>query len=371
MGVRQRVEILKALYRGVDVLILDEPTTNLTPQEVDRLFESLQAMVEEGMSVVFITHKLREVMQVCDRVSVLRDGQHILTQPVDEVSEEMLVTGMVGEQVDLQESLLFSGADLESQARVGDHPRLRVDGLTVGGEGELPAVDGVSFEVRPGEIFGFAGVAGNGQRELVEALLNVRAKDSGSVSLDGEDVSHAPTDEILSRGVAYVPEDRVGDGYLPTVTVAHNLILGSHRQSPYARNGVLRWDRIHDGARRLIQDYKIQTPGPHALAAHLSGGNIQRLMIARAFSRSIGLLLAHNPTSGLDIPSVESVYQRLLDRRREGLAAVFLSDDLDELLLLCDRIAVLYRGAIVETLARPQFDRYELGRMMSGATVDG
>lgn len=371
MGVRQRVEILKALYRGVDVLILDEPTTNLIPQEVDHLFDSLRTMVEEGMSVVFITHKLREVMKVCDRVTVLRDGNHILTAPIGEADEERLVAGMVGEQVDLEESLLFSGADLDTAAEAAQQAQLQVEALSVPGEGGVLAVEEVSFAVGAGEIFGFAGVAGNGQRELAEGLLNIRDKASGDVTLEGEDITDWPTDKILTRGVAYIPEDRVSDGHLPTVTVAHGLILGSHREQPYAHRGLLDWERIHSGARELIDTYRIQTPGPQGLAAHLSGGNIQRLMIARAFSRQRQLLLAHNLTSGLDIPSVESVYGRLLERRAAGLSAVLLSDDLDELLLLCDRIAVLYRGRIVGLLTRSEFDRYQLGRMMSGASLHG
>lgn len=367
MGVRQRVEILKALYRGVDVLILDEPTTNLTPQEVDHLFESLRVMVSEGMSVVFITHKLNEVIKVCDRVSVLRDGARILTAPVSDVSEESLVGSMVGEEMDVSESILFSGTEIEDSVPAGGEPRLRVSGLTVSGEGDRPALEDVSFEAYRGEILGFAGVAGNGQQELAEALTNIRPRASGTVSIDGRDISHAPTREILQAGVAYIPEDRLTDGYLPSVSVAHNLILGNHNQSPYARRGIMNWDRINETAADLIETYQIRTRGPRDLAANLSGGNIQRLMIARAFSHAAQILLAHSPTSGLDIPSVEFVYRSLLDRRRRGLTAILLSDDLDELLLLCDRIATLYRGRIVGVLHRAEFDRYRIGRMMSGA----
>jgi general nucleoside transport system ATP-binding protein len=371
MGVRQRVEILKALYRGVDLLILDEPTTHLTPQEVDHLFESLRTMVDEGMSVVFITHKLREVMNVCDRVSVLRNGRRVLTAPMAEADEQSLVNGMVGEQVDVKQSLLFSGAVLEPSTGSDGPPRLELRQLSVAGEGDRLAVQQANLAILPGEIFGVAGVAGNGQREIVEAVLNIRAKAAGEVLLNGKDISAHPTAEILRRGVAYVPEDRVSDGYLPTVSVAHNLILGSHRSPPYARRGLLDRKRILAGAQNLIEAYNIQTRGPNDLAARLSGGNIQRLMIARVFSRPIKLLLAHNLTSGLDIPSVEFVYAELLNRIRDGASAVLLSDDLDELLLLCDRIGVLYRGRIVGVLPRAQYDRYEIGRLMSGASVIG
>lgn len=367
MGVRQRVEILKALYRGVEVLILDEPTTNLTPQEVDHLFQSLRVMVAEGMSVVFITHKLKEVMRVCDRVTVLRDGKRILTAPVADVTEESLVGSMVGEELDVRQSILFSGIELEPVDRTRAEPSLLVHDLTVADEGRRLAVEGVTFDAYSGEILGFAGVAGNGQQEIAEALLNVRPKASGAVLLDGYDLSAASTREILQSGIAYVPEDRLTDGYLPSVSVAHNLVLGSHRQAPYASNGILRWDRINERARAMIETYQIRTSGPRDLAANLSGGNIQRLMIARAFSRQTKILLAHNLTSGLDIPSVEFVYRVLLERREQGLTAILLSDHLDELLLLCDRIATLYRGRIVGILKRDEYDRYLIGRMMSGA----
>lgn len=367
MGVRQRVEILKALYRGVKVLILDEPTTNLTPQEVDHLFESLRVMVSEGMSVVFITHKLNEVINVSDRVSVLRDGMLIMTAPVSDVTEESLVSSMVGEEIDVAESILFSGTDAQRSMATNGDPRLRADGITVAGEGEWTALEGVSFEAYRGEILGFAGVAGNGQQELAEALINIQPKTAGNVSINGRDISHMSTREILQEGVAYIPEDRLMDGYLPSVSVAHNLVLGSHNQVPYARRGFMDWDRINETARELIDTYQIRTRGPRDLAANLSGGNIQRLMIARAFSREVQVLLAHNPTSGLDIPSVEFMYRTLLDRRERGLTAILLSDDLDELLLLCDRIATLYRGRLVGILERPEFDRYRIGRMMSGA----
>lgn len=371
MGVRQRVEILKALYRGVDVLILDEPTTNLTPQEVDRLFRSLRVMVAEGMSVVFITHKLKEVMEVCDRVSVLREGRHILTTSLGSVSEDELVASMVGEDLDLEFSILFSDTESLAGRESPGQDRLEVRDLTAPGEGGRPALDGVSFDLKAGEILGIAGVAGNGQRELAEALINVRPKQSGTVLLDGTPIAELATGQILDLGVAYIPEDRVEDGYLPTASVAHNLILGTHHRAPYARRGILAWDRIYRSARDLISDYNIRTQGPGDLAANLSGGNIQRLMIARAFSRDLKLLLAHNPTSGLDIPSVEFIYRKLLAMRERGLGCLLISDDLDELLLISDRIAVLYRGRIAGLLQRGEFDRYRIGLMMSGGGNDG
>lgn len=371
MGVRQRVEILKALYRGVDVLILDEPTTNLTPQEVDSLFVSLKRMVAEGMSVVFITHKLREVMAVCDMVSVMRTGRRLLTLPRAEVSEAVIVQTMVGSDVALEESLLFSAEKRVGRStKPGDSTVLEIRQLMVDGEG-APALHEVSLQVGAGEILGIAGVAGNGQQELLEALLNIRPHACGHITVDGVDISGRSTAKILALGVAYVPEDRLQDGFLPAASVAQNLILGAHRQSPYSNGRFLNWKRITERAGKLIDQFNIQTQGPKDVAAKLSGGNIQRMMLARAFSSPVRLLLLHNPTSGLDIPSVEFVYEQILARRRQGMATLLISDDLDELLLLSDRIAVMFRGGIVGELGREAFDKYEIGRMMSGINENG
>jgi simple sugar transport system ATP-binding protein len=375
MGARQRVEILKTLYRGADILILDEPTTNLTPQEVDSLFVSLKKMVAEGMSVVFITHKLREVMAVCDRVSVLRHGQRALTQPRSELSEELIIKSMVGsDEMDgmMAESLIFAGAGSEMKGEALDErPVLQMSQVSAMAETGVRALDDVSLVIRTGEILGLAGVAGNGQQELAEAILAITPSSAGEITLAGERLTGLETRRILEKGVAYVPEDRLHDGFLPTATVAQNLILGSQYRQPYSKKGFLQWPVIYEAARRLIREYHIQTSGPQDTAANLSGGNIQRMMLARAFSNPLKLLILHNPTSGLDISSVESVYKRLLAYKREGVAILLISDDLDELMLMSDRIATIYRGQIVGELARSQFDKYELGRMMSGVNYHG
>jgi ABC-type uncharacterized transport system ATPase subunit len=373
MGSRQKVEILKALYRGVKILILDEPTTNLTPQEVDSLFQSLRVMVEDGMSVVFITHKIREALSVCDRISVLRDGKNIATLPRDEASEEALVRGMVGEGLDIEKSLLFSTAGIDQEGlRVGQQsaPKgrviLRVEGLQVTGEDGAPLVKDCSFQVHEQEIFGVAGVAGNGQQELAESLVGIRSVAGGQVWIDGTRVSDIETEKLLEMGLTYIPEDRMQDGFLPTANVAQNLILGYHRQQPYSRGGFLDWKTVYQVARKLVSEYNIKTPGPGEVAANLSGGNIQRIMLARAFSHPAKLLIAHNPTRGLDIRSMEFVYSKLQESQKQGMATLLLSEDLDELLVLCDKIATLYRGEIVGILERSEFDKYEIGRMMSG-----
>lgn len=369
VGVRQRVEILKALYRGVDILILDEPTTNLTPQEVDALFQSLRAMVDKGLSVVFITHKIREVMAVCDRVTVLRDGQNVFTVTRNEADEESLVRGMVGEQLDIAHSFLFAGRPRDEGGHTFGQAMIRVQDLEVPADNGVPAVRDCSFDVRAGEVFGIAGVAGNGQRELVEALMGIRDPSRGRITINGMEVKGGTTTALLTRGVAYIPEDRLEDGFLPLASVAHNLILGYHRQSPYARGRLLNWKAVFRAAWDLIREYNIRTSGPDDLAANLSGGNIQRLMLARAFAHPMHVLIAHNPTRGLDIPSTEFVYHKVLEQRNRGTAVLLVSEDLDELLLLCDRIGVLYRGRIVGIVERAQFDKYLIGQMMAGMST--
>jgi ABC-type uncharacterized transport system ATPase subunit len=371
MGIRQRVEILKALYRGVDILILDEPTTNLAPQEVDSLFYSLKVMVGEGMSVVFITHKLREVLSASDRISVLREGKNVFTIPRNAASEEVLVKGMVGEGLDVEKSLLFSDAGLdESAMQVGDTRVLGVEGLQVLSPEGRPLIQDCSFEIHDREILGIAGVAGNGQQELAESLLGIRPATATSLVLEGKDIRGLGTGELLEMGITYIPDDRLQDGFLPTANVAQNLILGYHRQEPYVKGRFLDWRAIYHAARALIGEYNIMTPSAHEVAASLSGGNIQRLMLARAFASPAKVLVAYNPTRGLDIRSTEFVYSKLLERKQQGTATLLLSDDLDELLLLSDRIATLYRGRIVGILDRSAFDKYQIGRMMSGVKTD-
>jgi ABC-type uncharacterized transport system ATPase subunit len=371
MGVRQRVEILKALYRGVKVLILDEPTTNLTPQQVDSLFQSLKVMVAEGMSVVFITHKLREVLSVCDRISVLRDGRYILTQPTRGASEETLVRAMVGEDLDIQRSLLFSATDKDhKRPPVGEKVILRAERLNVVTPEGDALVKNCSLEIHEREILGIAGVAGNGQQELAEGLIAIRPIAGGRVFIDDVDVAGRETKDLLEMGFTYIPEDRMNDGFLPAANVAQNLILGYHHQEPYSKGGFLDWKAILHSAWQMISEYDIKTPGPGETAANLSGGNIQRLMLARAFSRPAKLLIAHNPTRGLDIRSMEFVYSKLLELKQRGMATLLISEDLDELLLLSDRIATIYRGEIVGILQREAFDKYEIGRMMSGVRIN-
>jgi len=366
MGSRQKVEILKAIYRGVKILILDEPTTNLTPQEVDALFVSLRVMVNEGMSIIFITHKLREVMSVCDQITVLREGKNVVSLKRSEASEEVFVRGMVGDKMDIEKSVIFSTNRQAEQIGSEQPVILELNTVNVITSDNIPRLINVSFSIQAGEILGVAGVAGNGQRELAECVTSIRQLRSGEIRLDGKHSHMKTTAELLALGVAYIPEDRLHDGFLPKANVAQNLILGSHRQAPYSRNGWIDWSVVFGETRKLISEYSIKTSGPEEIGGNLSGGNIQRVLIARAFSHAAKLLVAHNPTRGLDIPSMDFVYSKLLACKKAGMATLLISEDLDELLLMCDRIAVIYRGEILDILPRQKFEKYTIGRLMSG-----
>ncbi len=372
MGSRQKIEILKALYRGAKILILDEPTTNLTPQEVDSLFHSLRVMVDEGMSIVFITHKLREVLSVCDRISVLRDGKNVLTLRRNEASEEAFVRAMVGDELNLEDSVIFAQPQDGSVSlrQVGSRCVVELDNAGVVSTEKIKVLNNVNLEIHDQEILGIAGVAGNGQLELAEILFGVQPLSEGRYHFEGKDLTGRSTQELLELGISYIPEDRMHDGFLPKANVAQNLVLGFHEQAPYSRKGFMDWKTIFQMTRDLITQYNIKTSGPADTGANLSGGNIQRVLIARAFSRPCKLLIMHNPTRGLDIPSMDFVYTNLLERKRQGMATVLLSENLDELLLLCDRIAVIYRGEIMGILDRGKFEKYEIGRMMSGVRTD-
>jgi simple sugar transport system ATP-binding protein len=365
MGTRQKVEILKALYRGVKILILDEPTTNLIPQEVDSLFQTLKTMVQEGLSIVFITHKLREVLSVCDRISVLREGKNVVSLSRKEASDDMLVRAMVGEGMDLNKSVIFS-QDKTHASKTENALLLRLKGINKINNEKVQTLTDITMDIHAGEIFGVAGVAGNGQRELAEVVMAVQPASSGTVHLFEDEITSLETKERIANGFVYIPEDRLSDGFLNKVSVAYNLILGYHHLQPYSNKGILNWKNVKTTSKQMIEEYHIKTTGPDEVGGNLSGGNIQRVMIARAFSQPSKLMVAHNPTRGLDIPSMDFVYKKLLEHASKGMASLVISEDLDELLLICDRIAVMYRGKIVGILPREKFEKYEIGRLMSG-----
>ncbi len=369
MGTRQKVEILKALYRGVDILILDEPTTNLIPQEVDSLFETLKIMVREGLSIVFITHKLREVLSICDRITVLREGKNVISLTRKDASDEMLVRAMVGDKMDLEKSIMFTQQG-EGGGAVATNEVLGLQGVSMINQQKIQELTDVSFSLNASEILGVAGVAGNGQRELAEIVMGIQPVSSGKITFDGKDITALSTKERIANGFVYIPEDRLADGFLNKASVAHNLILGYHHLQPYSSKGIINWKNVNDSSRKMISEYNIKTTGPDEIGGNLSGGNIQRVMIARAFSQPSKLMIAHNPTRGLDIPSMDFVYQKLNERAATGAATLLLSEDLDELLLISHRIAVMYRGKVVGILPREKFEKYEIGRLMSGFDLE-
>lgn len=364
VGVQQKVEILKALYRGVDILILDEPTTMLTPQEVDVLFATIRTLADSGVTVVFITHKIREILANCDRVTVMRAGEVVATLPRADMDADRLVSLTIGQRV-----VPTSHQDLPPlpEARSA---LLDVRGLSVAGAGGARPVADCTFAVHAGELVGLAGVAGNGQRELGEALLGLLPVAGGRVVLGGRDLTYAPVRARLRAGLVLVPEDRIQDGLLPGLSIAENFVLGLHRWA-FGGGIVFQHDHARDLARRAIADFGIVARDEQAPAIALSGGNIQKMLVARALGLAhlVGarVLLAMNPTRGLDVRATEFVRRRLADFARAGGAVMFVSEDLDELLGLCDRLLVMAGGTVVADLPRPQFDAYRVGALMTGA----
>jgi len=338
VGQQQRVEILKALYRRADILILDEPTAVLTPQEAQELFGILRTLVREGMSVIFITHKLNEVLELADRITVLRRGKRIDTIPRAGATEQGLARMMVGRDVLLR---------LEKKAGQPGDPLLEVRHLHVEDDRHLPAVRDVSFEVRGGEIVGIAGVEGNGQTELVEAITGLRHPKSGEVVVAGRTISHGTARRMLDAGVGHIPEDRQRRGLVLEFSIAENIALHDYCYPPDSRYGWLFPGRLVQRARELIREFDVRGGGPQTRAAALSGGNQQKLVAAREVARDPKVLVAAQPTRGLDVGAIEFLHQRLVEERDEGRAILLISLELDEVLSLSDRILVIFEGQIV------------------------
>lgn len=359
VGERQRAEILKALYREARLLVLDEPTAVLTPPEVDELFGTLRQLTADGRGLIFISHKLHEVMDLSDEITVLRDGRVSGTTRPSETSREQLAELMVGRPVELVRSV--------PEQDVGD-ARLVVDGLRVVGDRGTEAIRGVSIGVRSGEIVGVAGVSGNGQRELAEAIFGLRPIESGTVSIHG-DVVEAPSPKgVRSLGLTYVPEERMRDGAIGEFTVAENLMLVEYRNPPYTKRGLLDRSAIARRCTELVRGYRVKTPTIHTLTRHLSGGNIQKVVIAREFSCDADVLVVAQPTRGVDIGAAEYIHERLLDQRAAGAAILLISEDLDEVMQLSDRIVVLLEGEVMGEVARGEATVNEIGLLMSGVT---
>ena len=360
VGVQQRVEIIKALSRDAKVLVLDEPTAVLTPQETDELMQIMRQLAKSGTSIVFITHKLREVREVADRITVIRLGKVVGTAAPSASTSE-LASLMVGRDVELtiQKELSETGAEI-----------LKVEGISVLDDRMQRSVNDVSFTVRGGEILAIAGVQGNGQTELAEALLGLRPviKGSGKIAIKGKDITTASVREVLESGVAFIPEDRKKDGLVGEFTISENLMLNQSFKSRFTRGMNINFAVRKSVATDLVKRFDVRTPSIETPAGKLSGGNQQKVVVARELSRDTDLLIASQPTRGVDVGSIEFIHEQIVSERDRGKAVILISTELDEVLALADRIAVMYRGKIVGIVG-PETTRETLGKMMAGVSA--
>ena len=357
VGIQQRVEIVKALYRNANILILDEPTAVLTPQEADDLFRIMHELTEKGVSIIFITHKLREVLVIADRITVMRAGRVVGTANPKETDEAKLATMMVGREVILT---------VQKKPAKPTEEVLNVTNLQVRDIRGLEAVRGVSFNVRAGEVLGIAGVQGNGQTELAEALTGLRHIEGGNFSLNGRDLTGKPPRPITETGLAHIPEDRQRHGLVLSYTVADNMVLCDYYQPRFSKGMVIQQNQVDANAKKLIKEYDVRTPSAFVNAGKLSGGNQQKVIVARELSRPVKLVIASQPTRGLDVGSIEYIHKEIIIMRDRGVAVLLISAELDEILSLSDRIAVMYRGEIVATVDRKDATREQLGLWMAG-----
>ncbi|MCC7209168.1 MAG: ABC transporter ATP-binding protein [Anaerolineae bacterium] len=361
VGEQQRVEILRAVYKGAALLILDEPTAVLTPQEVEDLFRVLRQMAADGHALIFISHKLNEVLAISDRITVLRSGRKVGSIPTADASKRRLAEMMVGRPVLMEQQ--------RSVAHVGEE-RLRLTGVKALNDRGESGLNGVTLSLRAGEIVGVAGVSGNGQHELAQVITGLRPTTEGHIALCGQNVTGKPPGAMNVLGIAYIPEERLTDGVIKDFSVAENYILQTHGRKPAARGGLLmNFRAIRQATREAIRAYEIRTPGVETPVRSLSGGNIQKLILARELSRRPQVLVAEQPTRGVDIGAIEYIHRRLLDERARGVAILLISEDLDEILMLADRIVVMYEGRIVGELPNQDVDVHQLGALMAGASL--
>ncbi|OQP86558.1 heme ABC transporter ATP-binding protein [Rhizobium rhizosphaerae] len=357
VGMEQRIEILKVLARNARTIILDEPTAVLTPQESRDLFRTLRSFVDDGMTVIFISHHLEEVMAVSDTVTVLRDGRVVATKPKSALSKRELVRLMVGRDVSF---------DRRPRAQTNGKVALEVEDLWVRDDRQLAALKSVSLSVRAGEIVGIAGVAGNGQTELAEVLSGLRPASHGRARLHGQDILELPPAAIRARGLAHVPGDRMVRGVDRTASLSANMLIGRHRRAPFARAGVIDWSAVHGEMRTLIRRFDIRARGPKDPARSLSGGNIQKVVLAREFTAGGDVLLIDQPTRGVDIGAQEGIHDEIMRQRAEGRAILLISTQLDELRALADRILVMFDGRIMGAVDGAAMDEDAIGLMMAG-----
>ncbi len=357
VGQRQRVEIVKALYRGAALLVLDEPTAVLTPQEVDDLFVIFRQMAADGHALIFISHKLNEIFALTDRVTVLRDGRVVGTRPTKDVTKKDLANMMVGREVLMER--------VRPPRQIGE-VRLRMENVTAVNEDGTPILKNVSFDVRSGEIVGVAGVSGNGQRPLARTIAGLHKVASGKITLEGKDVSNIPPIEMFECGLSYIPEERMHDGIVKDFSVEENFILQDYVREPFSKGIFLVFSYIAEHAEKLIKAFQVKTPTKETPAKNLSGGNIQKLILARELARQPRFMIAAQPTRGVDIGAIEYIHNQLLKQRSEGLATLLISEDLDEVKALSDRIVVLFGGEIMGIVDNDEVTVQELGLMMAG-----
>lgn len=362
VGMRQRVEIVKTLYRKANILILDEPTAVLTPQEIEGLFEVMNLLRQQGKSIIFITHKLKEVLRVADRINVLRGGKVVGAADPKTATQATLAALMVGREVILT---------VEKEEARPKGVVLDVKGL--GAKNDLGgiALHNVSLDVHEGEIVGVAGVQGNGQTELVEVITGLRKAAQGHVSINGENMTNASPRRITQTGLScHVPEDRHTHGMIGSYSVADNMVLNTYNQAPFARGLTINRPAILENARKLIEQFDVRTPGPETQGGNLSGGNQQKMVVAREFSRPIKLLIAAQPTRGIDVGSIEFIHNQIVAKRDAGVAVLLVSSELDEIMALSDRILVMYKGEIIGNVPRDEATREGLGLLMAGVHAE-
>ncbi len=357
VGEQQRVEIIKALYRGAALLVLDEPTAVLTPQEVEDLFKIFRNMAQDGHALIFISHKLHEILDLTDRVTVLRDGRVIGTRPTAEVTKTDLANMMVGREVLLERT--------RPAATLGE-VRLKVNHVNASNSRGMRVLRDINFEVHSGEIVGVAGVSGNGQKQLAEVIAGLQPISKGQVTLEGRDVTNLHPSEMIEAGLSYIPEERMLDGTIKEFSVAENLILQDHIRPPYSRGIFLNFKTIARHATEMIQQFNVKTPSRETPLKNLSGGNIQKMILARELARRPRVLIAAQPTRGVDIGAMEYIHNQLLEQRAAGLATLLISEDLDEVRALSDRIVVMFGGEVMGIVDNDATTVEELGLMMAG-----
>lgn len=357
VGMQQRVEILKTLYRGADILIFDEPTASLTPQEINELIQIMKRLIQEGKSIILITHKLKEIMDVSDRVTVIRKGEGIGTVVTAETNPNELASLMVGRQVEF--------TTVKSEANPTDDT-LVIKDLVVADYRGIDKVKGLNLTVRKGEILGIAGIDGNGQSELIEAITGLRKSKAGSVSINGQDITNKKPRAITESGVGHIPQDRHKHGLVLDFSIGHNIALQTYYQDPISNKGIMNYSKVSELAQKVLTDFDVRTQGENTPARALSGGNQQKAIIGREVVRNPDLLIAALPTRGLDVGAIEFIHHRLIEQRDNGKAVLLLSFELDEVMNVSDRIAVIYDGQIVDTLLPKETSEQELGLLMAG-----